>query len=826
MAASNLPVQLTSFVGRERDLAEVRQLMTASRLVTLTGAGGCGKTRLGIQVASTMIAAFADGVWLVDLVLLREPSLTPQFVAQALGVHEAANETLMESLLGFVRSKQILQVLDNCEHLIEACALLVQSLLLQAPHLRILATSREPLAIAGETIYFVPPLALPPGHGVAQGAVSASRLGVPELISFDAVRLFVERSQAVAPNFRLTTDNAVVVAEICRRLDGIPLAIELASARIRVLSLEQISTRLEDRFSLLVSGQRIGQAPHHHTLRATLDWSYDLLAPTEQTLLRRLAVFAAGFSLDLVESVCTDDELGSVQILALLSSLVDKSLVMAETVTRSQARYRLLETIRDYALEKLSETGEARWLQDRHLESFVAQTEETAPKLTGPYQKLWLDWLEGENDNLRAALAWALESDQIESGLRIATALFQFWALRKDWQEGLAWFERLLDRADDRVPLAVHANACTYAAYLAEWRGNSPAAIKYGRRGVELGEAAGDEGRPILGFALGGLASAMKMAGDYEAVFTLGERFIDIFRQLGDSYSYYLGMGILVQGQTATALGKYELARSLLDEALSMAREASDPYRVAMALDFSGDLSRCERRYAQSQAPYEEAVALLRDLGAERDLAGALQNLGHVYLHLDNADRAESLFHESMALQQAQHNTPGMAECLIGFAALAAARDLPAAAARLLAAAAAAGWDNRTPDWHATRMEYEQTLALAHARLGEAAFRTEQAVGEMLSLSQAVEYALNLPADAAVAAESSKGPVQGLTGREREVAALVALGRSNAEIADEMVLSKRTVEKHIANILSKLALSSRAQIVRWAIEHGLIGISM
>lgn len=822
MAPLNLPVQLTSFVGRERDLAEVRQLMTASRLVTLTGAGGCGKTRLALQVANTVSAAFADGVWLVDLVLLREPSLTPQFVAQALGVHEAANETLM----GFVRPKQMLLVLDNCEHLIQACALLAQLLLSQAPHLRILATSREPLAIAGETTYYVPPLALPPGHAVAQGAVTENRLGPSEMMSFDAIRLFVERAQAVASGFRVTADNAALVAEICRRLDGIPLAIELASARIRVLSLEQISTRLEDRFSLLVSGQRIGQAPHHHTLRATLDWSYDLLAPAEQTLFRRLAVFAAGFSLDLVESVCTDDDLGSSQILALLSSLVDKSLVTAETVTRSQARYRLLETIRDYALEKLNEIGEARWLQDRHLESFVAQTEETAPKLIGPYQKLWLDWLEGENDNLRAALAWALESDQIESGLRIATALFQFWALRKDWQEGLAWFERLLDHADERIPLAVHANACTYAAYLAEWRGNSPAAIKYGRRGVELGEAAGDEGRPILGFALGGLASAMKMAGDYQAVFTLGEQFIDIFRQLDDSYAYYLGMGVLVQGQTATVLGKYELAHSLLDEALTLAREAGDPYRIAMALNFLGDLARCEQRYAQAQAPYEEAVALLRDLGAERDLASALLNLGHVHLHLGNADRAGSLFHESMALQQAQQNTFGMTEGLIGFAALAAARDLPAAAARLLAAATASGWDSRTPEWPATRMDYEQTLALARARLGEAEFQAEQAAGEMLSLGQAVEFALNLPAGAAAAPlQAGREPAQSLTGREREVAALVALGRSNGEIADELVLSKRTVEKHIANILSKLALSSRAQIVRWAIEHGLTGIS-
>ena len=828
MATTNLPLQLTSFIGRERELAEVSQLIFQSRLATLTGAGGCGKTRLALYATHSLSKSFADGVWFVNLVMLREQSLVPQFVAQALGVHEVTNQTLMESLLQFVQAKQMLLLLDNCEHLSEACASLVQVLLLNAPQLHILATSREPLGIAGETSYFVLPLTVPPDLHTGSNRLVGNTPRLDELMAHDAVRLFVERAQTILPDFRLTADNAAVVVDICRRLDGIPLALELASARVRVLTLEQISARLENRFSLLVSGYRLGSAPHHHTLRATMDWSYALLTSVEQILFRRLAVFVADFSLDMVEAICTDEALEHRQILNLLSSLVDKSLVVAETLTHPQARYRLLETIREYALEKLNEAKETPRLQERYLNVFVARAEETAPKLTGPYQQMWFNWLETEHDNLRTALALTLESPpigtpvggRIEVGLRIAIALFQFWSVRNHWQEGLAWFERLIEQADDQIPLAIHASACTYAAFLAEWRGNSSAAIRYGRRGVELGEAAGDEGKPILGFALGGLASAMSMVGDYQAAFTLQEQYIELFRGLGDAYSYHLGMGVLVQGRLATAFGKYELAHTLLDEALFLAREANDPYRMAMALNFLGDLARCERQYVQAQILYGESVGLLSELGAERDLAATLHNLGHILLHLGDMDRAQTLFEESLAIQQAQQNKAGIAECLIGFAALASARGLPVASVHLLSALASTDWARRAEEWPATRIEYEQTLALIRRQLDEVALEREQAVGRALSLDQAVEIALNLPRS------FSLSPVpmiasQGLTVREREVASFIAQGWSNGEIAAALVLSKRTVEKHIANILSKLGLTNRAQLVRWAIENGL-----
>ncbi len=819
MASSNLPVQLTSFIGRKSNLAELERLLCEARLITLTGTGGCGKTRLAVQVASTVKGGYEDGVWWVDLASISDSTLVPQLIVHTFGLRPVADQPMMEMLIGFVRPKKLLLILDNCEHLIEACAGLALRLLAEAPELHILATSREVLAIPGENNFPVPGLAWPSD----QGKLTNKLL---DLNYYDAVRLFVERAQSVSHHFTLTIENSPSVVDICRRLDGLPLALELASARINVLTVQEIAARLDDRFSLLTSGQRAGLEPRHHTLRATIDWSYELLTDEERAFLRRLAVFAAGCTLDTAQAVCGGNGIPEEHTLDNLSSLVDKSLVVAETTGRPQVRYRLLETIREYALEKLTAPGETPAMRDRHLDLFVSRAEEIAPKLTGPYQQLWFDWLETERDNFRAALAWSLESGpagvpeggHIEAGMRIANGLYQFWSVRNYWQEGLAWFEQLLAQADDRIPIAVHVYACTYAAFLAEWRGNSPAAIRYGRRGVELGEAAGEEGKPILAFALGGLGSAMRVAGDYQALYTIGEQYIELFRELGNSHAYELGMGVLVQGSTAMKLGKFNAAHPLLDEGISLAREAGDPFRIAFGLNFQGDLARIERQYDRAQSFYEESAGMLRDLGAERDLAGTLHNLGQNCLHLGNIERARSLFDESLALQQAQLNKDGIAECLIGFATLAVHQNLPAMGARLLAAVIQDGWERRAWEWPATRMEYEQIIALIRAQLGEAEFEKEQAAGRALSLEQAVEAARQLQFHTETTPQIMMGE---LTEREREVAALIARGETNREIAEELVLSKRTVEKHAANILSKLGLTSRAQIVRWAIEKGL-----
>ena len=641
-------------------------------------------------------------------------------------------------------------------------------------------------------------------------------------MGYDAVRLFVERARAISPNFDLTSENAWSTVEICRRLDGLPLALELASARVNVLTVQEITVRLNDRFALLISTQHRGLEPRHHTLRAAIDWSYTLLTAEEQILLNRLAVFTTGFTLDTAEAVCSGEGIGEGRTLDLLSSLVDKSLIIADTIGHAQARYRLLETIREYALEKLDEAGEAARLRDRHLDLFLARAEEAAPKLGEAYQQLWLNWLEGDHGNLRAALAWSLEgtpdSRHIEAGLRIASALVRFWEIRGYLQEGLGWFERLLAQADEEISPVVRVNAFVFASFLTLFVGNAQASIAYGREAVEVAEAVVDEGNPVLAFALAGLATGAQAAGDYQTAFPIAERVIRLYRESGPPF--YLGMALLAQGENAIQLGYYDTARERLAESLVLARQDGDAFRIAHTFNTLGDLARMEQNYAEAASAYENSAALLRELGALHDLASILGNLGYTWLHLGNGERANNFFSESMAIHQAQLNKPGMTESLIGFAATAVMGGLPAAGVRLLAAAAAISRQPAASVWLATRMEVERYLDLARARLTDSEFQAEQAAGRAMSLEQAVDYAQNLPLKPGIAPAARETP-DGLTGRERQVVALIGQGKTNGEIAIELVLSKRTVETHVSNILSKLGLTSRSQVMRWAIDHGL-----
>jgi non-specific serine/threonine protein kinase len=818
MGSINLPVQLTSFIGREREIADVKRLLYSSHLITLTGANGTGKTRLAIQITNSVSESFADGVWLVDLAPLREPALVPQLAAQALGLRPIPDQPLLETLLKFVQPKQLLLILDNCEHLIEACAQLAQELLSQAPALRILATSSVALAIAGETVYLVSGLDCP----VISGELvrdEQNRLNLQELMGYDAVRLFVERARANSPNFNLTYENAWSTIETCRRLDGLPLALELASARVNVLTVQEIVTRLNDRFALLTSSQRRGIEPRHYTLRAAIDWSFMLLPMDEQILLRRLAVFEAGCTLDTAEAICAGDGISEGRTLDRISSLVRKSLVVADTIGRTQARYRLLETIREYALVKLDEAGETKQLRDCHLDLFLARAEEAAPKLGEAYQQLWLNWLESEHDNLRSALAWSLESGRIEQGLRIASALVRFWEIRGFVQEGLGWFERLFTQTDERIPPRIRVNALVFASFLAMFLSNSPAAMAYGREAVELAEAVCGEDRDVLAFALAGLASGARAAGDYQTAFTVGEQAIKHFRALPVP-SFNLAMSLLATGEIAIQMGSYDRAREWLDESLVLARQDGDTFRIAHTFNALGDLYRLEQNYVEATSAYENGIALLRELGALHDLASILSNLGYTYLHKGDVERARSLFVESMSIHQTQQNKPGMAECLIGAAATVVMGGLPAAGVRLLAAAATISGQPSASQWKATQMEYERYLNLARLKLPLPDFQAEQTIGSAMSLEMAVTDAqkfLLKPGPPSVVEETPHG----LTGREREVAMLIGQGKSNSEIAAELVVSKRTIETHVSHILSKLGLSNRAHIMRWAIDHGL-----
>ncbi len=430
--------------------------------------------------------------------------------------------------------------------------------------------------------------------------------------------------------------------------------------------------------------------------------------------------------------------------------------------------------------------------------------------------------MENEYDNIRAALRWSLESGRIEAGLRIGVALYQFWVVRDYVEEGSAWLEQLVARADDTVAVVPRVNGLSYATFLAGIRGRTAAQIAYGREAAELARAAGPEGRPVLAIALSAQGFGARAQGDYQTEFALAREIIQLRREMGDAYM--LGLALSLYTVPAMALGEYDVAQGMLDEALPMLRQEGDPYRIAMALNYAGDLARCLGDHSRAQRAYEESMALLRDLDADRDLASVLNNLGHALLHLGRAERAQELFERSLVSHQAQQNRNGLAECLIGFAALAILNDRPATGVRLLAAAAGHGGQHITSEWAATRLEFEDYLDQARSAMSESRFLAEQEAGRDLTLEQAVTEAQALAQEIAAAGRARR-QVGELTPREREVAALVAQARSNDQIATELVVSKRTVESHISHIYAKLNFSQRTEIVRWAIDSGLLKAS-
>jgi non-specific serine/threonine protein kinase len=457
----NLPLPLTSFVGRDTAIAEVTRLLSTTRLLTLTGAGGCGKSRLALRIGEEVRRAYADGAWLVELAALSDPTLLPHTVASALGVREAPGRPLLDLLTAYLRGRSLLLILDNCEHLVAACAPLAETLLRACPGLTILATSRHVLGVAGETAWRVPSLAVPDLH---------SPPPLERLVHYEAVQLFIDRATAAQPGLQVTQQNAPAVARICHHLDGIPLAIELAAARARVFAVEQIAARLDDRFRLLTAGPRTA-LPRQQSLGATVDWSYALLSEPERALLRRLAVCAGGWTFEAAEVVAAGDGVQPYAVLDLLAQLVDKSLVIAEE-RRGAVRYRLLETIREYACDRLQAAGEAAGTRDRHRAYFLALAEEAEPQLRGAESQRFLDRLEEEHANLRVALEWALASpDGGEAALRLSGALAWFWWLRSYHDEGWRWLERALAGAPEAS--AARMKALHGAGYLAHHRRDS-----------------------------------------------------------------------------------------------------------------------------------------------------------------------------------------------------------------------------------------------------------------------------------------------------------------------------------------------------------------
>jgi predicted ATPase/class 3 adenylate cyclase/Tfp pilus assembly protein PilF len=644
--AHNLPVQLTRFIGRERESAEVKRLLSTAYLLTLTGAGGCGKTRLALQVAADLTGEHGNGVWLVELASLSDPALVAQTVASTLGVREELGRLLIETLADSLRPRSLLLVLDNCEHLLSACAQLADRLLRACPNLRILATSREALGLLGEQTYRVPSLSLP----------DPSQLpSLERLQEYEAVQLFADRAALTQPAFAVTPANARALVQVCQRLDGIPLAIELAAARVKALPVEKIAERLDDMFRLLTGGSRTA-LPRQQTLRAAIDWSYHLLSEPEQRLLRRLSVFAGGWTLEVAEAVCAGAGIEEEDVLDLLTALVEKSLVQYEAPATGdsgcgEARYRLLETVRQYSRDRLLQAGEAEVVRGGHLEFFLGLAERAEPELYGAYQGEWLERLELEHDNLRAALEWGWGSEPA-SALRLAGALGGFWDVRGHWSEGREALEREVE-----APGEVRAKALQRAGWLAQRQGVHERAKGLSEASLALSRELGDK-RGIAA-SLNTLGFVAWRRGDYPAVRALLEESLAVWRELGDP-SRIAGslsnLGVVTMDQ-----GDYGTARALLGEALVLNRVIGNRYQEALNLDVLGWVAQHQGDYEAARASFGESLVIDRQIGAKGSLANSLVGLGCVAWEEGDAAAARRYLEESLAIWRELGDKGGIA---------------------------------------------------------------------------------------------------------------------------------------------------------------------
>jgi predicted ATPase/DNA-binding SARP family transcriptional activator len=691
----NLPRQFTSFIGREAEIETVPTLLDRTCLLTLTGPGGSGKTRLGLQIAEQIKAQYRDGVWLVDLSRIADPALVAQAVATTLGVQGQADKTPEEALTATLRSRNLLLVLDNCEHLRAACAQVVLALLRACAGVRILATSRQVLGIAGEQTFRVLPLALP---------TEMQALTAETLMRYEGMRLFVDRALLVKPDLVIDDAVAPVLARVCRRLDGIPLAIELAAARVRSLSVSDIDLRLEARRFLLLTSGAFDAHPRQQTLRATLDWSYELMSGREQCLLARLAVFTGGWTLEAAEQICGDGEAASEPIAAwelldLLTSLVDKSLVSMEEHAGS-TRYRLLETMREYALEKLEASGEADRIRTRHRDWFLCWAEEADWNLKGPGQRFYLEKLERDHDNLRAALAWcAHDEGEGEAALRLVNALWWFWYLRDHFREGRKHLERALENQS-------HEHSALRAVALL--------------------------GAGVMAYA----------CADYPAARARYEASIVLYRQCKDrkGQAFVLcfqgRLEFCFQGKLESGLEQYALAEERIHQSIALFREMKEPWGLACALCEAGFLAYLRSDYDAAQTLLEEGLAPARSLGDRWAVSIMLSYLGFVANALGDSAVAQAHFLESLEIGRQMKDKGRMMQNLEGLAIVFLAQGEPEQASRLWGVAEALAQRIGTIASIQNRKEYEAQVAKARAQLGDVAFVKAWSQGRALPWDQ------------------------------------------------------------------------------------------
>jgi predicted ATPase/DNA-binding CsgD family transcriptional regulator len=811
----NLPTHATALVGRDREVADLRQLLLGDdgRLVTLTGVGGCGKTRLGVGVACSLIGSFKDGVWLVELAALADPALLPQAVASVLGVRERSDRSLLDAaLVAHLARRQVLLVLDNCEHLVKACAELADTLLHSCPGVRLLATSREALHIPGERAWRVPSLAIPDAGSI-----------VPpdELMRYAAVQLFVERAVAVQADFGVTPRSAPLLAAICARLEGLPLAIELAAAWVRALGVEQILERLDDAVGLLAGGSRL--APRRQqTMRATLDWSYGLLAPPEQIVFRRLAVFVRGWSLEAAEVVCSSGGVAPQEVLGLLTRLVDASLVQVDE-RDGRARYRLLEPVRQYAQARLRASGELDAVRYQHatcFESFAEWWEHDA-NVGGLGRQAALAALELERDNLRAALRWCLDQGDAPMGFRLSKAHWNLWVVQGAFSEGRAWLTQLSALPNAAKAPAMRAVAQIIEATLALRQGSYARALELQREALPILRQAADPWS--LHAALIDVGVIALLQGDYREAQAHLDESLGVARAAGDRRNEAatlrnLGWLALVQGDSSTAYAQCEAS-------LAIARATGDAWAVGFSLHGTATVMLHQGDLSTARRLAEESIVLHRQIGERFMLARCLDIVGQVTTAEGHYAEARAALRESLQLHHDLGDKPGIADTLECMAALAATEAQPEHAVQLAGAAAGIREEVGAPLSPSGRAMLDKWLVPLRQVLGAETTMVAWEAGRDMPIEHALDLAL--AATEAPATRSSRPPersipqVAGLSPREREVAALLAHGLSNRQIAQRLVVTERTVAAHIEHILNRLGFASRHQVATWAHEHGL-----
>jgi len=834
-----LPAPLTPLVGREQEIAAVCALLWRPevRLVTLTGTGGVGKTRLALGVAAAVNADFADGICLVALAPLIDPGLVLSTIAQALGVQEQGSRPLLEGLQDHLREKQLLLLLDNFEQVVSA-APVVAELLVAAPRLRVLVTSRTSLHLSGEHEFVVPPLALP----------DLRNLPPPDrLLQYGAIRLFVARAQAAHSAFVMTGENATAIAAICQQVDGLPLAIELAAGRSKLFAPQALLSRLRNRLKLLVGGAQ--DLPlRQQTLRGTIAWSYDLLGQDEKALFRRLAVFVGGCTLEAAEAVYTAQGDLLIDVLEAVAALVDKSLLRQETQADGQPRLLMLETIREYALERLKASGEAEAVRRQHAIFFLRFSEEAEPKIRGAEHFLWRTRLEVEHDNLRAALRWTLESQEAEMGMQLAFSLVAFWRASNQDREGRNWCEQVLAQPGTRARTAARAMALLAAGAMTMFQGDLPQAQLLLEESIAIGREVGRAAKRTLALALALLAYGALLQGHLGAARELAEEGVRLFREVGEAWGTALALNHL--GRATLELGDPVAARPLLEESAALFR-AGNMQRLALPLNTLGRVALRQGDDTGARAYCEEALAVARATGDELFIAEALAQLGTVALHVGDSGQATALYQQSLTLIWTRGYRECIAEDLEGLAATASLLGQPERAARLFGAVEALREVSGIRLSPLPRADYDRAVEGIRAHLDEATFAQAWEKGRAMPLEQAIAEALatqdepptgtkfpqvneeetssvvppGTPLSQSPRALSPRRALKqhfgGLTSREREVACLVAQGKSNRAIADELVVGVSTVEAHITHIFTKLGFSSRAQIAAWAVDKGL-----